>query len=43
MSERVIKGYHAHIYYDPANDARCGGREVRAGLTQFQRPAWPLA
>jgi len=34
MSERVIKGYHAHIYYDPAKTRDAAAR-VRAGLTSF--------
>ena len=31
MSERVIKGYHAHIYYDPKTTRDAAAR-VRAGL-----------
>jgi DOPA 4,5-dioxygenase len=31
MSERVIKGYHAHIYYDPKSTRDAAAR-VRAGL-----------
>ena len=34
MSERVIKGYHAHIYYDPKT-TRDAAAKVRAGLAQF--------
>ena len=34
MSERVIKGYHAHIYYDPKT-TRAAAAKVRAGLAQF--------
>jgi aromatic ring-cleaving dioxygenase len=33
MSQREIKGYHAHIYYDPAT--RDAATQVRAGLTNF--------
>jgi|SRR3972149_2952926 len=31
MSERVVKNYHAHIYYDPATTREAAAR-VRAGL-----------
>ena len=34
MSERTIKAYHAHIYYDPAR-TRSVAEKVRAGLAQF--------
>jgi aromatic ring-cleaving dioxygenase len=34
MSERVIKDYHAHIYYDPKT-TRDAAAKVRAGLAQF--------
>ncbi len=34
MSERVIKGYHAHIYYDPVKTRDAAAR-VRAGLAAF--------
>ena len=34
MSERVIKDYHAHIYYDPAKTRETAAR-VRAGLSAF--------
>ena len=34
MSEGVVKGYHAHIYYDPKK-TRDAAVKVRAGLTQF--------
>ena len=34
MSEQVIKGYHAHIYYDPARTTEAAAR-VRQGLTAF--------
>ena len=34
MSEREIKGYHAHIYYDPKT-TRGAAEKVRAGLAQF--------
>jgi len=34
VSERTIKGYHAHIYYDPAR-TRSAAEKVRAGLAQF--------
>lgn len=34
MSERVIKGYHAHIYYDPKT-SRGAAEKVRAGLAHF--------
>src|SRR6266545_6668576 len=34
MSERVIKGYHAHIYYDPAKTRDAAAR-VREGLATF--------
>ena len=34
MNERVIKGYHAHIYYDPARTRDAAAR-VRQGLTAF--------
>lgn len=33
MSERQIKNYHAHIYYDPAT--REAAARVRAGLAAF--------
>lgn len=33
MSEREIKNYHAHIYYDPAT--REAAARVRAGLATF--------
>lgn len=34
MSERVIKSYHAHIYYDPEKTRDAAAR-VRAGLAAF--------
>lgn len=34
MSEREVKGYHAHIYYDAAT--REAAARVRAGLANFQ-------
>jgi DOPA 4,5-dioxygenase len=34
MAERVIKGYHAHIYYDPIKTRDAAAR-VRAGLANF--------
>ena len=34
MSERVVKGYHAHIYYDPAKTRDAAAR-VREGLAAF--------
>ena len=34
MSEREVKNYHAHIYYDPAKTRDLAAR-VRAGLTAF--------
>lgn len=34
MSERVIKNYHAHVYYDPAKTRDAAAR-VRAGLAAF--------
>jgi len=34
MAEREIKGYHAHIYYDPAT--RDAAARVRAGLATFE-------
>jgi aromatic ring-cleaving dioxygenase len=34
MSERTIKGYHAHIYYDP-NTSKATAARVRAGLAAF--------
>ena len=34
MAERTVQGYHAHIYYDPANTRDAASR-VRAGLTAF--------
>ena len=34
MSERIVKGYHAHIYYDPKR-TRAAAEKVRAGLAQF--------
>ena len=33
MSQREIKGYHAHIYYDPGS--REAAARVRAGLANF--------
>lgn len=33
MSQSEIKGYHAHIYYDPAS--REAAARVRAGLANF--------
>ena len=33
MSQRQIKGYHAHIYYDP--QSREAAARVRAGLANF--------
>jgi DOPA 4,5-dioxygenase len=35
MSERVIKSYHAHIYYDPKL-TRAAAERVRAGLAAFK-------
>ena len=35
MAEPVIKGYHAHIYYDPAKTRDAAAR-VRAGLANFE-------
>ena len=35
MSERLIKGYHAHIYYDPVKTRDAAAR-VRQGLTAFK-------
>ena len=42
MSERVIKGYHAHIYYDPkkTRDAAAAGARRADGV---QRSTWQLA
>ncbi len=34
MSEPVVKGYHAHIYYDPKISRETAAR-VRAGLAKF--------
>ena len=34
MAERVINGYHAHIYYDPLKTRDAAAR-VRAGLAKF--------
>ncbi|HEY7715860.1 MAG TPA: DOPA 4,5-dioxygenase family protein [Candidatus Binatia bacterium] len=34
MSDRVVKNYHAHIYYDPARTRDAAAR-VRAGLAAF--------
>jgi aromatic ring-cleaving dioxygenase len=34
MAERVIQGYHAHIYYDPKKTRDAAAR-VRAGLAAF--------
>jgi DOPA 4,5-dioxygenase len=34
MSDRVIKNYHAHIYYDPIK-TRAAAARVRAGLAAF--------
>lgn len=34
MSERIVKGYHAHIYYDPKR-SRAAAETVRTGLAQF--------
>ena len=34
MSESVVTGYHAHIYYDPKRTRDAAAR-VRAGLAQF--------
>ena len=34
MSEQTIKGYHAHIYYDPKG-TRAAAERVRAGLGAF--------
>jgi DOPA 4,5-dioxygenase len=34
MSEPVVRGYHAHIYYDPKKSRETAAR-VRAGLAQF--------
>jgi DOPA 4,5-dioxygenase len=34
MSERKIKGYHAHIYYDP--ETRAAAARVREGLAGFK-------
>lgn len=33
MKERVVKNYHAHIYYDPAKTRQAAAR-VRAGLAE---------
>lgn len=33
MSEREVRNYHAHIYYDPAT--RDAAARVRAGLARF--------
>jgi aromatic ring-cleaving dioxygenase len=35
MGEREIKGYHAHIYYDPATTKDAAAR-VRNGLAAFK-------
>ncbi|HEX7233400.1 MAG TPA: DOPA 4,5-dioxygenase family protein, partial [Candidatus Binatia bacterium] len=35
MAERVIEGYHAHIYYDPLKTRDAAAR-VRAGLAKFE-------
>ena len=35
MAERVITGYHAHIYYDPLKTRDAAAR-VRAGLANFE-------
>lgn len=35
MGERAIKGYHAHIYYDPKR-TREAAATVRAGLAAFK-------
>jgi DOPA 4,5-dioxygenase len=34
MTERVVKNYHAHIYYDPAKTRHAAAR-VREGLAAF--------
>jgi DOPA 4,5-dioxygenase len=34
VSERTIKGYHAHIYYDPKR-TRGAAEKVRSGLAHF--------
>jgi len=34
MSERTIRGYHAHIYYDPKKTREAAAR-VRTGLAAF--------
>lgn len=34
MSEPVVKGYHAHVYYDPKKTRDTAAR-VRTGLAQF--------
>jgi aromatic ring-cleaving dioxygenase len=34
MSERTVKSYHAHIYYDPTKTKDAAAR-VRAGLAAF--------
>jgi DOPA 4,5-dioxygenase len=34
MSEHIVKGYHAHIYYDPQR-TREAAASVRAGLAAF--------
>ena len=34
MSERTIKGFHAHIYYDPQR-TRAAAEKVRVGMAQF--------
>lgn len=35
MSDRVIKSFHAHIYYDPGKTKGAAAR-VRAGLSAFK-------
>jgi DOPA 4,5-dioxygenase len=34
MSKTIVKGYHAHVYYDPKN-TRDIAQRVRAGLAAF--------
>jgi DOPA 4,5-dioxygenase len=34
VSERAIKGYHAHVYYDPKTSRDAAAR-VRSGLARF--------
>jgi DOPA 4,5-dioxygenase len=34
MSERTIKGFHAHVYYDPQR-TRAAAEKVRAGLARL--------